>query len=65
MTETRTIAINEDPVCGMQVDVDHARANGLHRTRQGRDVGCCGKGCLLEFGEGPETYLDAGYQPEM
>lgn len=65
MTEMRTIAPNEDPVCGMTVDVNQARANGLTLTHDGREYAFCGKGCLLEFRDDPAKYLDAAYQPEM
>jgi YHS domain-containing protein len=65
MTETRTIAANEDPVCGMTVDLDQARTHGLTLTHEGREYGFCGKGCLLEFRDDPATFLDPAYQPEM
>ena len=32
MTEHRTVAPNEDPVCGMTVDVAQARAKGLAKV---------------------------------
>jgi YHS domain-containing protein len=65
MTETRTIAPNEDPVCGMTVDVDQARAMGLSLTHDDREYVFCGKGCLLEFRDDPGRFLDREYQPEM
>lgn len=65
MTEMRTIAPNEDPVCGMTVDVNQARANGLTLTHDGREYPFCGKGCLLEFRDDPGRFLDPAYQPEM
>ena len=65
MTDTRAIATNEDPVCGMQVDLDQARMSGLTRTHEGREFGFCGRGCLLEFGDDPEKYLDPAFKPEM
>ena len=65
MTEQRTIAANEDPVCGMTVDLEQARAKGLVREYGGREYGFCGKGCYLEFGDDPEAFLRAGYQPSM
>ena len=54
-----------DPVCGMTVDPDAARAKGLHSSYQGRDFLFCGKGCRLEFDDDPERYLDASYVPSM
>ena len=54
-----------DPVCGMTVDPDAARAKGL--TSIYADVGYffCGKGCKLDFDESPEQYLQPGYVPSM
>lgn len=65
MTDTRTIAPHEDPVCGMTVNIEHARANGLALTHEGREYVFCGKGCLLEFRDDPAMYLDATHRPEM
>lgn len=65
MSETRTIAPNEDPVCGMSVDIDQARAKGLAHTHEGREYVFCGKGCLLEFRDEPARYLDPVYEPRM
>jgi P-type Cu+ transporter len=65
MTEHRTIAPNEDPVCGMTPDPDAARAKGLVTTYEGREYVFCGKGCLLEFGDDPDRFLAQGYVPEM
>jgi YHS domain-containing protein len=65
MTEMRTIAPNEDPVCGMTVDISQAQANGLTLTHEGREYGFCGKGCLMEFRDDPSRFLDPAYQPEM
>jgi YHS domain-containing protein len=65
MTERRTIAPNEDPVCGMRPDPDDARARGLVTTYQGVEYVFCGKGCLLEFRDDPERYLAAEYKPGM
>jgi YHS domain-containing protein len=65
MTEMRTIAPDEDPVCGMTVNVDQAKASGLALNHEGREYVFCGKGCLLEFRDDPAKYLDAAYQPEM
>ena len=65
MTEPRTIAPNEDPVCGMTVDMDQARTKGLVREHGGREYGFCGKGCFLEFRDDPATFLDPEYTPTM
>jgi YHS domain-containing protein len=65
MTERRQVAPNEDPVCGMTVDPAQARAKGLALTHEGTDYVFCGKGCLLEFRDAPDTYLDPAYTPSM
>ena len=54
-----------DPVCGMQVDRATAREKGLHLEHDGLDFFFCGKGCKLEFGDDPATYLDPAYVPTM
>ena len=54
-----------DPVCGMTVDPESARANGLHSSYKGVDYFFCGKGCKLDFEEDPERYLDPKYVPSM
>jgi YHS domain-containing protein len=65
MTDQRTIAPTEDPVCGMTVDPEQARAKGLTLTHEGTEYAFCGKGCLLEFRDDPAKYLDPGYSPSM
>jgi YHS domain-containing protein len=65
MHEPRHIDPNEDPVCGMVVDPETARAKGLALSHDGRDYLFCGKGCFLEFRDNPEPFLDSGHQPSM
>ena len=65
MTEKRTIDPTEDPVCGMTVDPDQARQNGLTLTHEGTEYAFCGKGCLLEFRDDSAQYLDPAYAPSM
>lgn len=65
MTERRTIAANEDAVCGMHIDVERARGRGLTMEFEGREYAFCGKGCLLEFADNPEQYLDPRHLPMM
>ena len=65
MNETRHIDPNEDPVCGMVVDPDTARAKGLTMTHDGHEYLFCGKGCLLEFRDDPESFLAPGRTPSM
>jgi YHS domain-containing protein len=50
-----------DPVCGMTVDPD-ARPE-LQMEHLGRTYYFCSKGCLLEFRDEPERFLDPGYKP--
>ena len=57
MSETSTIAANEDPVCGMSVDVEEARAQSLTLVHEGHEYAFCGKGCLLDFRDEPERFL--------
>jgi len=54
-----------DPVCGMTVDPESARAKGLHSEYKGREYFFCGKGCKLDFDEDPARYLDPTYTPSM
>ncbi len=54
-----------DPVYGMAVEPEAARAKGLHGEYKGTDYYFCGKGCKLEFDEDPERYLDPAHVPSM
>lgn len=54
-----------DPVCGMTVEPEAARAKGLHLFHGGTDYFFCGKGCKLEFGDDPARFLDPSYVPSM
>ena len=65
MQDIRAIDPNEDPVCGMQVDIETAREHGLVHAQDGREYVFCGKGCLLEFRDDPKRFLDASYSPSM
>lgn len=65
MNDLRTIAPNEDPVCGMTVDPETARERGLTLQVDGREYLFCGKGCYLEFRDNPAQYLDRTYKPSM
>ena len=65
MAERRSIAPNEDPVCGMTVEPDEARAKGLATAYEEREYVFCGKGCFLEFRDDPETFLDPTYNATM
>jgi YHS domain-containing protein len=65
MAEHRDVAPNEDPVCGMTVDIESARQKGLVTTYDGREYAFCGKGCFLEFRDDPEGHLKPDYMPAM
>ena len=55
------MATATDPVCGMQVDTDHAQWTCEHN---GTTYYFCARGCMLEFRDDPEKYLDPSYKPE-
>lgn len=52
-------------ICGMTVDPADARATGVTLVHRETEYAFCGKGCMLEFRDDPEKYLDAGYAPSM
>ncbi len=54
-----------DPVCGMTVEPDEARASGLVTRHEDVEYFFCGRGCKLDFEEDPARYLDPGYAPSM
>jgi P-type Cu+ transporter len=56
------MAIEKDPVCGMDVETVTSELKIEH---DGRTYWFCGKGCLLEFRDDPEQFLDPDYQPSM
>jgi len=55
----------KDPVCGMEVNPDIARAQGLIAEHGGEAYYFCGRGCKLDFTDDPERILDPAYQPSM
>lgn len=54
-----------DPVCGMTVDPARAEFNGLVAEHEGVTYYFCGRGCLLEFRDDPQRFLDPSYAPSM
>jgi YHS domain-containing protein len=56
------MAIEIDPVCGMEVDTTTSMLSTEH---DGKTYWFCGRGCLLEFTDDPERYLDPDYTPAM
>ena len=55
------MAIVKDPVCGMDVDTETSQ---LSLDHDGTTYWFCGKGCLLEFKDDPEKYLDPEFKPQ-
>ena len=56
------MAIEKDPVCGMDVDTE---TSTLSLEHDGKTYWFCGKGCLLEFKDDPEQYLSPDHVPTM
>jgi YHS domain-containing protein len=56
------MAVEIDPVCGMQVDTTTSL---LSWDDEGTTYWFCSKGCMLEFKDDPQKYLDPGYEPSM
>jgi Cu+-exporting ATPase len=54
------MAIAIDPVCGMQVDIETAQNKLEH---EGTTYYFCARGCMLDFQDEPQKYLDPSYQP--
>jgi YHS domain-containing protein len=54
---TTTGKISRDPVCGMNVDEDSARAEGNVRQYKGKTYFFCSTGCRDQFAKTPERYL--------
>jgi YHS domain-containing protein len=60
----RTEAMAIDPVCGMEVEIS-TTPPALTFEHDGTTYYFCSRGCLLEFEEDPEKYLDPDYVPSM
>jgi len=56
------MAIAIDPVCGMEVDT---ATSTLSLEYDGKQYWFCSKGCLLEFKDDPERFLDPDHVPSM
>jgi YHS domain-containing protein len=65
MNELEMAPMVTDPVCGMDVNPEIARAQGLTSEHEGQTYAFCGKGCKLDFDEDPAKYLDPDYVPSM
>jgi P-type Cu+ transporter len=59
--ESNTLtAFAKDPVCGMDVDPTTAQ----HKTDyNGQTFYFCSRGCMLDFQDDPEKFLDPSYTP--
>ncbi len=60
--EETTMAIEIDPVCGMEVDTE---TSDLSFEFDGTTYWFCGRGCLLEFKDDPSAYLSSDARPSM
>jgi YHS domain-containing protein len=49
----------------MRVDIEAARTRELTLTHDGHAYVFCGKGCMLEFRDEPDRFLDPGHKPSM
>jgi Cu+-exporting ATPase len=50
-----------DPVCGMDVD---PTTTSYKLQFMGETYYFCSRGCMLDFQDEPEKYLDADYKPD-
>ena len=55
------MAIQTDPVCGMEVDTERAQFSFEH---DGQTYYFCSRGCMLDFQEDPARYLAPDYEPQ-
>ena len=51
-----------DPVCGMDVDKETTPFRFEHN---GTMYYFCSRGCMLDFEENPDKFLDPNYEPEV
>lgn len=56
------MAVEIDPVCGMEVDTDTSVLSFEH---EGGTYWFCSRGCLLEFKDDPDRFLSPEYKPSM
>ncbi len=52
--------VAKDPVCGMDVDITTAQNKTEYH---GQTYYFCSRGCMLDFQDDPEKYLDPSYMP--
>jgi YHS domain-containing protein len=65
MNELELTPMATDPVCGMEVNPEIAKAQGLSSEHDGQAYFFCGKGCKLDFDESPAKFFDPDYVPSM
>lgn len=58
------MTIVNDPVCGMEVEVE-TTPPALTTEYKGKTYYFCGRGCLLDFKDDPERILTPDYKPSM
>ena len=58
------MTVVEDPVCGMEVEVE-TTPPALTVEYKGTKYYFCGRGCLLDFKDDPERILAQDYKPSM
>jgi YHS domain-containing protein len=60
MESNATGTVARDPVCGMDVEIASAQNTTEY---QGQTYYFCSRGCMLDFQDDPEKYLDPSYVP--
>ena len=65
METLESTSSERDPVCGMAVNPEVARAAGLLADHDGQTYFFCGRGCRLEFVDDPARFFDPDYLPQM
>jgi P-type Cu+ transporter len=54
------MTVATDPVCGMRVETDGAQFTAEH---DGQTYHFCSRGCMLDFQDEPQRYLNDDWQP--
>jgi YHS domain-containing protein len=60
MESNATGTVARDPVCGMNVEIASAQNTTEYH---GETYYFCSRGCMLDFQDDPEKYLDPSYGP--
>jgi YHS domain-containing protein len=64
-TDKEDRPMETDPVCGMDVNVEVAKAQALTSEHDGLSYYFCGRGCKLDFDEDPGKFFAPDYVPSM